>query len=128
MYNDTDHSNHNYSGLCLNLYDTTKHQKCGADWPPTLPQVSKYLHQSAVVKALHAESSEAGWTHCSSVVADNFLTLESIPSVALLPKLLETIPILLYAGVNDLVVSGLSVQRVIEKLNWNGAVGFVSQS
>lgn len=82
------------------------------------------MQRPEVVKALHAEGSVEGWQHCSSVVSSEFLALESIPSVALLPKLLETIPILLYAGEYDMVCNGIGIQNMISKLEWNGAVGF----
>ena len=46
----------------------------------------------------------------------------------LLPKLLEKVPILLFAGEYDLMCAGVGIERMIEKLEWNGAVGFVRLS
>lgn len=114
----------NKEGQCLNLYDVSKYEECGAVWPPDITQVTKYLHRPDVVKALHAEKSAAGWSHCSATVGSHFLTLESIPSISLFPKLLETIPILLYVGEHDLVCPSTGIERAISKLEWNGAIGF----
>lgn len=76
------------------------------------------------MEALHARP-DIIWSQCSPTVGSHFWTPESIPSVRLLPKLLETIPILLYAGENDLMCAGIGIENMIERMSWNGAVGFV---
>ncbi|SCV71424.1 BQ2448_3012 [Microbotryum intermedium] len=74
--------------LCLNQYDTSLHNKCGAEWPPEVTQLQRYLRQPKVVSALHALKG-ARWSQCSSAVGSRFWASKSVPSVALLPKLLD---------------------------------------
>lgn len=82
-----------------------------------------------VVRALHAEDGRPKqWEQCSGTVGSHFWTPNSVPAVMLLPQLLEKIPILLFAGENDLMCAGVGIERMIEKLEWNGEVGFVSYS
>ncbi|BGO96609.1 Cell death protease [Rhodotorula toruloides] len=115
-------------GLCLNLYDTREYHACGTEWPPALKQVSGFLRSRNVVKALHAEKgpeSHGPWTQCSSSVGAKFWTPNSVPSVVLLPQLLEKMPILLYNGDKDAMCPGIGIEKMIDKLEWNGATGFV---
>lgn len=138
------------SGQCLNAYDTTKYQACGAQWPEQLAEVTPYLRvrhfphlsrlvmilsltvslkRPAVIKALHAEAGmPKQWEQCSGTVGSHFWTPNSVPAVLLLPHLLETVPILLFAGERDLMCAGVGIDRMIEKLDWNGEVGFVRAS
>jgi carboxypeptidase D len=45
---------------------------------------------------------------CNGIVGSNFWTVNSLPSITLLASLLEQVPILLFAGDQDLIcVSGL---------------------
>ncbi|KAL8283118.1 hypothetical protein RQP46_005896 [Phenoliferia psychrophenolica] len=112
-------------GKCMNSYDTTKYHACGTEWPEALQEVKPYLGRTDVVKALHAEGSlPHKWEQCSGTVGSHFWTPNSVPSVMLLPQLLEKVPILLFAGENDLMCAGIGIERMIEKLEWNGAVGF----
>lgn len=81
-----------------------------------------------MVKALHAEKgpeSHGPWTQCSSSVGAKFWTPSSVPSVVLLPQLLEKMPILLYNGDKDAMCPGIGIEKMIDKLQWNGATGFV---
>ena len=81
------------------------------------------------MKALHGEVIlPRQWEQCNGVVGGHFWTPNSVPAVMLLPKLLEKVPILLFAGEYDLMCAGVGIERMIEKLEWNGAVGFVRLS
>ncbi|TNY19757.1 Alpha/Beta hydrolase protein [Rhodotorula diobovata] len=111
-------------GKCLNSYDTREYFACGTQWPHELTEVTKYLRRDDVIKALHAESVPHKWTHCSQSVASKFWTPNSAPAVALLPDLLEKMPILLYAGDKDLMCAGVGIEAAIARLEWNGAKGF----
>ncbi|GAA5835285.1 hypothetical protein JCM11251_006669 [Rhodosporidiobolus azoricus] len=112
------------NGLCLNTYDTREYQQCGAEWPKDLAQVTQYLRRPDVITALHAESAGHEWTQCSSAVSSKFWTPNSVPSVMLLPSLLEQIPIVLYNGDQDLMCAGVGVEKMIAAMEWNGAKGF----
>ncbi|GAA6058715.1 hypothetical protein JCM10212_003403 [Sporobolomyces blumeae] len=111
-------------GLCLNSYDTREYHACGAEWPPDLTQVTKYLRDPEVIKALHGEGAIRPWSQCDNTVASHFWTPQSVPSVQLLPELLETIPILLYAGDADLMCAGIGIENSIEEMEWAGLKGF----
>lgn len=112
--------------MCVNNYDvrlTDTHPACGMNWPPDLTDITPYLQvrnlivqgltfqltsyispQRADVKsAFHANRKPGGWTECNGIVGSNFWAIKSQPSVALLPKLLEQVPILLFAGDQDLI-------------------------
>ncbi|KAL8280321.1 hypothetical protein RQP46_007238 [Phenoliferia psychrophenolica] len=120
----------NDAGMCLNPFDTTLYNTCGVyDWPATTKDVTAYLRRPDVVKALHAEAPvPRQWDDCSDTVWKHFGAPNSEPSVVFLPSLLTKVPILLFAGENDLVCAGVGIERMIEKLEWNGAVGFGNAS
>lgn len=82
-----------------------------------------------MIKALHAEDGARGkeWSQCSGSVGAKFWTPQSLPSVYLLPSLLEKMPILLFSGDKDLMCAGIGVENMIENLEWNGDRGFVSR-
>ncbi|GAA5908210.1 uncharacterized protein JCM6883_004309 [Sporobolomyces salmoneus] len=111
-------------GLCLNSYDTSQYHACGTEWPPDLPQVTRYLREPKVISSLHASSSSRPWSHCDNTVASHFWTPQSVPSVQLFPDLLTKLPILLYAGDRDLMCAGMGIERMIEGLEWEGKRGF----
>lgn len=48
---------------------------------------------------------------------------ESESSVALLPKILERIPIMLFAGDQDLICNYVGIEALISALTWNGGTG-----
>lgn len=80
-----------------------------------------------MVEALHVSPSHKPWEHCSATVGSHFWTPNSIPSVALLPKLLKSgIQVLLFNGDLDGMCPGTGVEAMIADLTWNGATGFVS--
>jgi len=49
---------------------------------------------------------------------------KSPPSISLLPKLLESIPVLLFSGDQDFICNHVGTERLIEALEWNGDKGF----
>ncbi|GAA5850271.1 hypothetical protein JCM8547_001073 [Rhodosporidiobolus lusitaniae] len=115
------------NGLCLNSYDVREYLKCGEEWPASLAQTTKYLRRPDVIKALHAEDGTRNgkqWTQCSPTVGAKFWTPNSVPSVMLLPDLLEQMPIILYNGDKDLMCAGVGIEAMIDELEWNGVTGF----
>ncbi|GAA5988553.1 hypothetical protein JCM5350_004451 [Sporobolomyces pararoseus] len=111
-------------GLCLNSYDTSQYHACGTEWPPDIPQVTRYLRDKKVIAALHAQDAPRQWSHCDSTVASHFWTPQSVPSIQLFPELLQKVPILLFAGDKDLMCAGLGIEKTIENLEWDGLKGF----
>jgi len=49
---------------------------------------------------------------------------KSQSSVALLPKILEKLSILLFAGDQDLICNYVGIEALISALTWNGGTGF----
>ncbi|EFQ98970.1 carboxypeptidase KEX1 precursor [Nannizzia gypsea CBS 118893] len=95
-------------GKCLNMYDIRlkdTDDSCGMNWPPDISSVTSYLRRADVVKALNInEDKTSGWRECSPGVGRNLKAAESVPSIQLLPGLLERgIPIILFSGDKDLI-------------------------
>lgn len=120
--------------MCVNNYDvrlTDTHPACGMNWPPDLVDIQPYLQvrlasflaelvepdtnlsfsplsqRSDVKSAFHANRKDGGWVECNGQVGANFWVQESKPAVFLLPKLLEQLPILFFAGDQDLICVSL---------------------
>lgn len=49
---------------------------------------------------------------------------KSRPSIELFPSLLETMPILLFAGDADLMCAWTGINETIAQLSWKGGTGF----
>ncbi|SCV68627.1 BQ2448_748 [Microbotryum intermedium] len=117
--------------VCVNNYDvrlTDSYPACGMNWPPDLANITPYLQREDVKKAFHASRHDGGWTECNGGVGSNFWASESVPAVQLLPKLLEEIPVLLFAGDQDLICNHLGIERLIEGLTWKGETGFGTET
>ncbi|KAL8283707.1 hypothetical protein RQP46_005502 [Phenoliferia psychrophenolica] len=117
----------NGQNMCVNNYDvrlTDTHPACGMNWPPDLVDIGPYLRRTDVKSAFHANRKEGGWMECNGQVGGQFWVGYSKPSVTLLPALLEKIPILFFAGDQDLICNHVGIERMIENLSWGGEVGF----
>jgi len=57
------------------------------------------------------------------MVHSAFRTSETEASVALLPKLLSKIRVLIFAGDQDLICNHLGLENMIKSLSWNGGTG-----
>ncbi|KAI1327206.1 Alpha/Beta hydrolase protein [Xylariaceae sp. FL0255] len=112
---------------CVNMYDvrlTDTYPSCGMNWPPDLKYVTPYLRKQEVVAALHLNANKnTGWTECNGAVGNAFNTETSIPSVTLLPELLEHIKILLFSGSEDLICNHIGTENFISTMEWNGGKG-----
>lgn len=125
----TDSTIQNVNGqkMCVNNYDirlTDKFPSCGAAWPPDLPDMYKFLNKPEVIKAFHATRKQEAWVECSGQVGSQFWARKSAPAVTLLPSLLEKVPILLFAGDQDLICCYKGIEALSNKLTWNGDTGF----
>ena len=76
-----------------------------------------------MVAALHATEHKSGWTECEGNVGSNLWNTNSPASIGLFPSLLEKIPIMLFAGAEDLICNHVGIERLVERLEWNGAKG-----
>ncbi|KAL7416128.1 Alpha/Beta hydrolase protein [Mrakia frigida] len=117
--------------VCMNVYDvrlTDEYPACGMNWPPELSDVYTYLRRTDVVAALHATEHKTGWVECNGAVGGALGNSKSPASIGLFPSLLERIPILLFAGSEDLICNHKGIERLVERLEWNGAKGLQSAS
>lgn len=110
----------------MNIYDVRLMDEapaCGMNWPPELPDVYTYLRRPDVVKALHATEHKPGWTECNGAVYGALWNHKSPASIGLLPGILEKIPVLLFAGDQDLICNHVGIERLIERMEFNGGKG-----
>lgn len=116
------------NGRCINMYDIRlddTYPSCGMNWPPDLVNITPYLRRQDVIEALHVNHDKrSGWTECSGAVGGAFKTPHSRPSIALLPGLLEQVPITLFSGDKDLICSHVGTEELIHNMEWAGAKGF----
>ena len=115
-------------GQCYNMYDLRlrdSYPSCGMNWPPDLKQVTPYLRRQDVKDALNINKDKTtGWTECSGSVSSNFNTVNSRPSIQILPEILKTVPVLLFSGDQDLICNHLGTEELIHNMEWNGGKGF----
>ena len=114
---------------CYNMYDIRlrdSYPSCGMNWPPDLKNINPYLRRPDVVQALNINpDKKSGWEECAGSVTSQFTALNSVPSVQLLPELLESgIPVLLFAGDKDLICDHLGIEQMIHNMKWGGGTGF----
>jgi len=115
-------------GRCLNMYDVRladTYPSCGMNWPPDLEYLKRYLRRPDVLKALHVgEEKKTGWIECNNQVGSAFDAKKSKPSIELMPKLIEEIPVLLFSGDQDLICDHLGTEALIHNMEWSGGKGF----
>ncbi len=75
-----------------------------------------------VLAALHANAKSEAWVECQSRVGSE-LRENGPSSVTVLPRLLERIPVMLFAGDQDLICNYLGQESLIQALTWNGGTG-----
>ena len=65
----------------------------------------------------------AEWTECRGKIHRNFNTKKSNASVTILPRVLERIPVMLFAGDQDFICNYMGIESLIESMSWNGGTG-----
>ncbi|GMM50476.1 serine-type carboxypeptidase [Starmerella bacillaris] len=120
---------HGDNSHCFNIYKYTSesvYPMCGMEWPAEVPQMTSYLGRGDVQKALNVNNGTEAetWKECSSAVHSHFSKSIQIPSVKLLPDILQEIPILLLIGDLDFICNGLGIDRFVHNLVFNGHTGF----
>ncbi|KAJ7265474.1 alpha/beta-hydrolase [Mycena haematopus] len=112
--------------MCINIYDVRLDDTmpaCGMNWPPDIKPVTTYLDRPDVVRALHAENHPGSWIECRGRVHQEMHERLSDSSIMVLPKVLERIPVLLFAGDQDLICNYVGLEAMIQAMEWNGAKG-----
>lgn len=139
--------------MCMNVYDirlTDTWPSCGMSWPPDLAQVTPWLRvsfhsmnhstcsaqltdirdfqKSSVVYALHASHKDTAWTECSGPVGGAMVNKHSEASIKLLPGIADQIPVMLFAGDQDVICNYVGQEMLLEKMKWRGSVGMQVRS
>ncbi|KAF9061074.1 alpha/beta-hydrolase [Rhodocollybia butyracea] len=112
--------------MCINIYDVRLDDTmpaCGMNWPPDIKPITKYLDRKDVVRALHADAHSESWVECRGRIHSELHESESNSSITVLPRVLEKIPVLLFAGDQDLICNYVGMEAMIKELTWNGAKG-----
>ena len=63
------------------------------------------------------------WTECRGKIHQAFTTKHSNSSITVLPKVLEKIPVMLFAGDQDLICNYVGMESMMQAMTWNGATG-----
>ncbi|EJD01360.1 KEX1 protein [Fomitiporia mediterranea MF3/22] len=111
---------------CMNVYDVRlvdDEGACGMNWPPPLPDVKAYLGRKEVVHAFHADAKSESWVECSGRVGRELRNRESPSSITILPKLVEKVPVMLFAGDQDFICNYMGIEALIQDMEWNGEKG-----
>ncbi|KAF7335334.1 Pheromone-processing carboxypeptidase KEX1 [Mycena sanguinolenta] len=112
--------------MCINIYDVRLDDTspaCGMNWPPDIKPITTYLDRQDVVHALHADKHPGSWIECRGRVHQEMHERLSDSSIVVLPKVLERIPVLIFAGDQDLICNYLGLEAMIQEMEWNGAKG-----
>ncbi|KAJ6560307.1 Alpha/Beta hydrolase protein [Mycena capillaripes] len=112
--------------MCINIYDVRLDDTmpaCGMNWPPDIKPVTTYLDRTDVVAALHAEKHPGSWIECRGRVHQEMHERLSDSSIIVLPKVLARIPVLIFAGDQDLICNYVGLEAMIQAMEWNGAKG-----
>ncbi|TFK72001.1 alpha/beta-hydrolase [Pluteus cervinus] len=111
---------------CLNIYDIRledEYPACGMNWPPPLHNITTYLGRADVVRALHADAHPGSWVECKGRVHQEIRENEIQSAINILPKLLERIPVLMFAGDQDVICNYMGLESMMQAMTWNGAKG-----
>ncbi|KAI0080868.1 alpha/beta-hydrolase [Panus rudis PR-1116 ss-1] len=112
---------------CLNMYDVRlddSFPQCGMNWPPDLKDIYTYLQREDVVRAFHATSASTKWTECRGSIHTAFSARKSNSSITVLPKILERgVPVMIFAGDQDLICNYMGLEAMIQSMRWNGDQG-----
>ncbi|ODQ52926.1 carboxypeptidase KEX1 [Saitoella complicata NRRL Y-17804] len=116
---------------CLNMYDVRLRDSwpaCGMNWPQSLVYTQPYLRKPEVIKALNINADKrTGWVECTGAVTSTFKAQNSRPSREFLPELLKDMPVLLFAGDQDLICNYVGIESMINSMEWNGFTGFAGE-
>lgn len=115
-------------GKCTNMYDVRLREDdtCGSSWPPDLASMTPYLRRPDVAEALNLKHDKStGWQECADKVGVNFRATHSVPSIQILPEVIESdVRVLLFSGDKDLICNHLGTEQLIHNMKFNGGTGF----
>ena len=76
-----------------------------------------------VIRAIHATDAPTQWEECRSKIHRYFDTKHSNASITILPRVLERIPVMLFAGDQDLICNYVGLESMMQSMTWNGETG-----
>ena len=77
-----------------------------------------------MLRDLHATERSSAWIECDGKVSSELHNRQSFASVHYIPGILEKgVQVLMFAGAEDLICNYKGIERMIENLEWSGAVG-----
>ncbi|KXN89504.1 Pheromone-processing carboxypeptidase KEX1 [Leucoagaricus sp. SymC.cos] len=112
--------------MCVNIYDVRyddENPACGMNWPPEIHDVTSYLGVYDVKSAFHASARPGSWVECRGDVHRAFHEAKMNSSFTILPRVLEKISVLIFAGDQDLICNYVGLEAMIKDLTWNGGTG-----
>lgn len=112
--------------MCLNMYDVRYEDTspaCGMNWPPEMHAITDFLGRDRVVSALHAQAHPGAWKECRGDIHRAFNEAKEQSSITIIPKVLSKIPMLIFAGDQDLICNYVGIENMIKELKWNGDTG-----
>ncbi|THU91889.1 carboxypeptidase KEX1 [Dendrothele bispora CBS 962.96] len=112
--------------MCINIYDVRYDDvqpACGMNWPPDIKPVTDYLDRKDVVNALHAQDHSQSWVECRGRIHQELHERQSNSSITVIPSVLERIPVLIFAGDQDLICNYVGLESMINAMTWNGETG-----
>lgn len=81
------------------------------------------VQRKDVIRAIHATSALSEWEECRGKIHRNFATQHSNASITVLPRVLERIPVMLFAGDQDLICNYMGIETMIQAMTWNEGTG-----
>ncbi|TFK22357.1 pheromone-processing carboxypeptidase KEX1 [Coprinopsis marcescibilis] len=112
--------------MCMNMYDIRYEDTspaCGLNWPPEMHAITHFLDRQDVVNAIHAQARPGAWVECRGDVHRAFKDKTEQSGVTVLPKVLQKIPVLIFAGDQDLICNYAGLERMMRTMTWNGETG-----
>jgi carboxypeptidase D len=73
---------------------------------------------------LHATKKDTAWVECDGKVGHELRNDHSPASVTVLPQILEAgVPVMLFAGAEDLICNAWGIRKICDTLKWDGLLG-----
>ena len=72
---------------------------------------------------LHATAHPGNWVECRPTVHSAFRERQLESSITVLPRVLSKIPVMIFAGDQDLICNYIGLENMIKGLTWNGETG-----
>jgi carboxypeptidase D len=110
-------SGNNVTGQ-VNVYDMRFFDPTGgAIWPYAVVYMAEYLANPNVLQQVHVDNRSV-WSDCNGPVYTALAGQEGAGTLKLLPRLIETMPVLLYSGQFDIICNHLGTEQFLTTIDW----------